>query len=236
MIPIATFASTCNSIASRSTPCSRAMLSIPIACCAGMQAAYSSASPELKAMTLWSLLQLQKMVSKTDVARRHTFPRLPFSCPVTVTLDSLFYGCFLPSKHDPNVWRSFYVSSDTFQLQPITSCRFGSCLGIHSHSVLSIWPVNCPIVQSGHGAFVHSNFLFTQMFTCHLSISTVSDLFEGIPMSILLFAHLSRFTLLLVNPLFLLVSDSTHPQFFGSVSCPARTLSQNFSMKFVCSA
>ena len=105
-----------------------------------------------------------------------------------------------------------------------------------SQRAVDIWPVNCPIVQSGHGAFVHSNFLFTQVFTCHLSIPTVSDLFEGIPMSILLFAHLSRFTLLLVNPLFLLVSDSTHPQFFGSVSCPARTLSQNFSMKFVCSA
>ena len=52
MIPIAAFASICNSIALRSTPCSRAMLSIPIACCAAMHAAYSSASPELKAMAL----------------------------------------------------------------------------------------------------------------------------------------------------------------------------------------
>ena len=62
----------------------------------------------------------------------------------------------------------------------------------------------------------------------HLSIPTVSDIFEGIPMSILLAAHLSRFPLL--------VSDSMHPQLFGSVSCPARTLSRNFSMNFVCSA
>ena len=56
---------------------------IPMARCANMQAADNSASPELSAMVLWSLLQLCK----------RGFPNLIFPDdtqlhPVTVTLNS----------------------------------------------------------------------------------------------------------------------------------------------------
>ena len=110
-------------IALRSTPCSRAMLYIPIACCAALHAGCSSASPELRS-DLCSNCAGDGVLSAS------------FSCPITVTLDNHFRGCFLSSKHDPNVWRSFQLSSDTFQLQPVISCWFCSGLGTHSYSVL----------------------------------------------------------------------------------------------------
>ena len=52
---------TCSFSASRRTPISRAMLSIPMTCCAVKHVAYNSASPELIAMTVWFLLQLRSM-------------------------------------------------------------------------------------------------------------------------------------------------------------------------------
>ena len=58
MIPKAGLVPTFNSMASRCTPNSRAMLSVPMACCVAMHAGYSSASAEIIAITVWSLFQL----------------------------------------------------------------------------------------------------------------------------------------------------------------------------------
>ena len=155
-------------------------------------------------------------MSKTDVARRHTFPRLPFSCPVTVTLDKHFRGYFPPSKHEPNVWTSFHVFSDTFQLQQIVSCWFCNCL---EHSVTVGL---CTML-------LYSNFLHPNV---HLSIPSVSNLFERTPCEHSLRCTPISFPVTAGDP-----NDFACCRFNAStIRVRLERMSHKISMKYVCSA
>ena len=134
------------------------MLSIEKECCAAVNAAESSASSDSARGCAVISAQLRRRWSPILMLPDETLPRLPFSGPITVTLDSQSRGCFLPNKHDPNVWRPCLGSSDTFQLAADLEHIITACW----RSGLS---TNCPTVQPGPAASVRSSFLYIQMFT-----------------------------------------------------------------------
>ena len=104
--------------------------------------------------------------------------------PITVTLDCQPRGCFLPSKP-----QCVEILSRIFRYVSALANRHSPGLGNTIHNLMWIWPVNCPTIQPGHGASVHSSLLHIQMFTRRCALS---HLFEVIPMSILLDALPSR--------------------------------------------
>ena len=111
MIPTPALVSTCNSMASRRTPSSRAVLSLSMACCAAMHEAVSA--PTAKQML-------------TIVSSCHTLSVARVSCPLTVPLHNESAGSCCHAKMIPVSKHPFkYLATRLNLWQLLTRCEKG---------------------------------------------------------------------------------------------------------------